>query len=248
MAGTAFYLMAFVDGRILWDPALPELERQDRRPIHDAMNRASRGLTAIDIAAAGLSDMASPAAISPANTSAGPISTAPSETARIEDMERLIAWLAEQSLPDDGRRRAVTATGAIDNMIFDAKSPRLLASSTGNCRRSATPSPTLPITASNGAGLRQANIVASEGSTARRRNPDRGRIRRGLLPADGACAPIPASGPFPIAFSFFRIVAIAQGVYKRSLDGNASIPSLPGIRRIRAHDGAFAWEGVETES
>ena len=28
--GTAFYLMAFVDGRVLWDPALPELKREDR--------------------------------------------------------------------------------------------------------------------------------------------------------------------------------------------------------------------------
>ena len=31
---------------------------------------------------------------------------------------------------------------------------------------------------------------------------------------------------FLIAFSFFRIIAIAQGVYKRSLDGNASNPEL----------------------
>ena len=29
---------------------------------------------------------------------------------------------------------------------------------------------------------------------------------------------------FLIAFSFFRYAAIAQGVYKRSLDGNASNP------------------------
>ena len=29
--GTAFYLMGFVDGRIFWNPALPELEREDRR-------------------------------------------------------------------------------------------------------------------------------------------------------------------------------------------------------------------------
>ena len=30
--------------------------------------------------------------------------------------------------------------------------------------------------------------------------------------------------PFLIAFSFFRIAAICQGVYKRALDGNASNP------------------------
>ena len=31
---------------------------------------------------------------------------------------------------------------------------------------------------------------------------------------------------FLIAFSFFRSIAIHQGVYKRSLDGNASNPEL----------------------
>ena len=53
---------------------------------------------------------------------------------------------------------------------------------------------------------------------------------------------------FLIAFSFFRIIAIAQGVYKRSLDGNASNPelarqlgeSVPMVAHI-------AWEGVEAD-
>ena len=30
--------------------------------------------------------------------------------------------------------------------------------------------------------------------------------------------------PFFLAFSFFRLAAICQGVYKRALDGNASNP------------------------
>ena len=38
--GTAFYVMAHVDGRIFWDPALPDLEREERAPIYDAMNAA----------------------------------------------------------------------------------------------------------------------------------------------------------------------------------------------------------------
>ena len=59
------------------------------------------------------------------------------------------------------------------------------------------------------------------------------------------------SKPFPnwtflVAFSFFRSIAIYQGVYKRSLDGNASNPEL--ARQVGesvpfvAH---IAWEGVE---
>ena len=54
---------------------------------------------------------------------------------------------------------------------------------------------------------------------------------------------------FLIAFSFFRSIAIHQGVYKRSLDGNASNPEL--ARQLGesvplvAH---IAWESVEAES
>ena len=58
--GTAFYLMTFVDGRVLWNPALPELERQDRRPIYDAMNEGLARLHTIDVAQAGLADYGKP--------------------------------------------------------------------------------------------------------------------------------------------------------------------------------------------
>ena len=52
VSGTAFYVMDFVDGRIFWDPALPELKREDRRPIYDAMNEGLASLHSIDIAKA----------------------------------------------------------------------------------------------------------------------------------------------------------------------------------------------------
>ena len=37
-------------------------------------------------------------------------------------------------------------------------------------------------------------------------------------------SPASTDWPFLLAFCFFRYAAIAQGVYKRSLDGNASNP------------------------
>ena len=54
------------------------------------------------------------------------------------------------------------------------------------------------------------------------RHPERSRICRALLRADGAHGG--SALEFPLAFSFFRIAAICQGVYKRALDGNASNP------------------------
>ena len=127
MIGTAFYLMTFVDGRVLWNPALPELKREDRRPIYDAMNEGLAKLHTIDVAAAGLSDYGKPGSYYARQYQRWTDQYRASETAKIEDMERLIAWLADKVPPDDGRVALVHGDWRIDNMIFDARSPRLLA-------------------------------------------------------------------------------------------------------------------------
>ena len=125
--GTAFYLMTLVDGRILWDPALPELARPDRRPIHDAMNEGLARLHSIDVAAAGLADYGKPGSYFARQYQRWTDQYRASETTRIEEMEHLIAWLADRIPADDGRVALVHGDWRIDNMIFDASSPRLLA-------------------------------------------------------------------------------------------------------------------------
>ena len=44
--GTAFYLMEYVEGRVLWDPRLPGMEPTARAAHHDEMNRVLRLCTA----------------------------------------------------------------------------------------------------------------------------------------------------------------------------------------------------------
>ena len=157
--GTTFYLMTFVDGRVLWNPALPELEREERGPIYAAMNDGLARLHSIDVAAAGLSDYGKPGSYFARQYQRWTDQYRASETARIEDMERLIAWLAENAPPDDGRVALVHGDWRIDNMIFDCERRRACSRcSTGNCRRSATRSPISPTSACNG-GCRPANIA-----------------------------------------------------------------------------------------
>ena len=45
--GTAFYVMEFVQGRVLWDGLLPELDREERSSIYDEMNRVIAALHAV---------------------------------------------------------------------------------------------------------------------------------------------------------------------------------------------------------
>ena len=221
--GTAFYLMAHVDGRILWDPALPELKRDERAPIYDAMNEALAKLHAIDVAAAGLSDFGKPGSYFARQLLRWSEQYRASETGRIDDMERLIAWLGQSVPADDGRVALVHGDWRIDNMIFDSRTPKLLAVLDWELSTLGHPFADLAY------------------QCMQWRLPNAGAFR-GLGGVDRAAAGIPSEAEyvagycrrtgldhipdwtFLIAFSFFRVAAIVQGVYKRSLDGNASNP------------------------
>ena len=242
--GAAFYLMTCVDGRVLWDPALPELKREDRRSIYDSMNEGLARLHSIDVAAAGLSDYGKPGGYFARQYQRWTDQYRASETARVEDMERLIAWLADKVPADDGRVSLVHGDWRIDNMIFDSNSPRLLAVLDWELSTLGHP-------------------LADLAYQCMQWRLPNGRYR-GLGGVDRTANGIPTEAEyvaayckrmgfeaipdwtFLVAFSFFRSIAIHQGVYKRSLDGNASNPEL--ARQVGesvpfvAH---IAWEGVE---
>jgi aminoglycoside phosphotransferase (APT) family kinase protein len=224
VVGTAFYLMTFVDGRVLWNPALPELERNDRRSIYDAMNEGLARLHSIDADAAGLSGYGRPGSYFARQYQRWTDQYRASETARIEDMERLIAWLADNVPADDGRVALVHGDWRIDNMIFDPLSPRLLAVLDWELSTLGHPFADLAyqcmqwrLPAGKYRGLggvdRAANGIPTEAEYV-------AAYCRGV-----GLESIP-DWTFLVAFSFFRSIAIHQGVYKRALDGNASNPEL----------------------
>jgi aminoglycoside phosphotransferase (APT) family kinase protein len=242
--GTAFYLMKFVDGRVLWNPAVPELEREERGLIYDAMNDGLARLHSIDIAATGLSDYGKPGSYFARQYQRWTDQYRASETARIEDMERLIAWLADNAPADDGRVALVHGDWRIDNMIFDLNSPRLLAVLDWELSTLGHPFADLAyqcmhwrLPAGKHRGLggvdRAANGIPTEAEYV------------GAYCKRMGLKAIP-DWTFLVAFSFFRSIAIHQGVYKRALDGNASNPELARqvgeFVPLMAH---IAWEGVE---
>ena len=220
--GTAFYLMDFVDGRIFWNPALPELACEDRRTIYDAMNEGLARLHAIDVAAAGLGDYGKPGGYFGRQLQRWTEQYRASETETIDDMDRLIVWLGQRVPPDDGRVALVHGDWRIDNMIFDPHAPRLLAVLDWELSTLGHPFADLayqcmhwrlPNAGSNGLGGvdRAAQGIPTEAEYVA------AYCQRAGLDSI-------SNWTFLIAFSFFRYAAIAQGVYKRSLDGNASNP------------------------
>ncbi len=222
--GRMFYVMAFVEGRIFWDPALPEIaDNAGRAAIYDAMNRTLADLHGVDVEAAGLGDFGRPGSYFERQLARWTSQYRATETAKIADMDRLIPWL-EQHLPDDdGRVALVHGDYRLDNIVFAPDRPEIVAvldwelSTLGHpyadlayqCMQWRLPH------ASDFRGLsgidRRALGIPTEAEYVAAYCR-----RRGI---DGI-----ANWTFFLAFSFFRLAAICQGVYRRALDGNASNP------------------------
>ncbi|HJT05589.1 MAG TPA: phosphotransferase [Stellaceae bacterium] len=124
--GTAFYIMDYVEGRIFWDPTLPELAPADRRPIYEAMNGVIAALHKVDYAAIGLGDFGRPGNYFKRQIDRWTKQYRASETEKIAAMDHLIEWLP-QHLPPDDETTIVHGDYRLDNMIFHPSEPRVLA-------------------------------------------------------------------------------------------------------------------------
>ena len=223
VAGTMFYVMEHVAGRVFWDPALPELAFDARGVVYDEMNRALAALHSADPDKVGLSDFGRPGSYFARQTDRWARQYRASETETIPQMDALIAWLEANMPEDDGRVSIVHGDYRIDNMIFAPDTPRILAlldwelSTLGHphadlayqCMQWRLPNE--GVFRGLGAIDRKAHGLPSEADYVAR-----------YCERTGTAA-IP-NWTFCLAFSFFRIAAILQGVYRRALDGNASNP------------------------
>ncbi|MGE4612409.1 MAG: phosphotransferase family protein [Paracoccaceae bacterium] len=221
--GAMFFVMKFVGGRILWDPALPKATVSERRQYFDVMNTALADLHDVDIAAVGLSDFGRPGNYFVRQTGRWIKQYRASEMGANADIERIMDWLNDHMVDDDGRISLVHGDYRIDNMIFDAERPEIraildwelstlghgLADLAYQCMYWRLPSaPGI----SGLAGLdRKALGIPSEEEFL-----ERYCERRSL--------PRIENWDFYIIFSAFRLISIVQGVLKRSEDGNASNP------------------------
>jgi aminoglycoside phosphotransferase (APT) family kinase protein len=124
--GTAFYIMDYVEGRIFWDPGLPDLEPRQRGAIFDAMNAVIAALHQLDYTALGLANFGKPGSYFARQIDRWTKQYRASETEKIEAMDRLIEWLPG-NLPPDDETAIVHGDYRLDNMIFHPTEPRILA-------------------------------------------------------------------------------------------------------------------------
>jgi aminoglycoside phosphotransferase (APT) family kinase protein len=221
--GSAFYVMALVEGRIFWNPSLPGIPTDERRAVYDAMNEALARLHGFDPAALGLADYGRSGDYFARQIRRWSEQYRLSETIAIPDMEALIAWLGGRTPPNDGRSALVHGDWRIDNLIFAPDSARLRAAIDWELSTLGHPFADLAYQCMqwrlpNESELRGLGGVDREtlGIPSERAYVEAYARRLGVDDV--------GDWTFLIAFSFFRVAAIVQGVYRRALDGNASNP------------------------
>jgi aminoglycoside phosphotransferase (APT) family kinase protein len=220
--GSMFYIMEFCDGRIFWDSSIPEVGKAERSAIYEEMNRVLAALHQVDIDKAGLSDFGKPGSYFERQYGRWSQQYRDSELRKIDAMEKLMVWLGDH-LPDDGGRVSlVHGDYRLDNMIFDASKPDVIALLDWELSTLGHPF------ADVGYQCMQLRMPAGIGSISGLRGKDLGEL--GIPTEDeyvaDYCERTGIDGidnfSFYVAFSFFRLAAIVQGVAKRAVDGNAS--------------------------
>ncbi len=243
--GTIFYVMECVDGEVHFDPRLPDKDNATRAAMFDDMNRALAALHDVDIGAVGLSDFGRPGSYFERQVSRWSKQYRASETGVIADMDALIAWLEANMPADDGITTLVHGDYRIDNMIYARAEPRVLAVLDWELSTLGHPYSDLayqcmqwrmPV-GEEGRGFGETNRSAL-GIPTEEEYVARYCERRGLtsIPIFDFC----------VAFSFFRMAAIVQGVKKRGLDGNASNPERAAL--MGTFVPMFARMGMEAAS
>ncbi len=219
--GSMFYLMSYEEGRIFWNPALPEVDTAARRDYYASIVATLAALHDVDIEAVGLADYGRPGNFFQRQIELWTKQYRAAETERIEPMEVLIEWLPANCPADTQHPALVHGDFRLDNLIFDKDAPRVRAvldwelSTLGNpladlayfCMCLRLPSVGLI------SGLRGQSHAAL-GIPEEAEIVDQYCALRGL--------PGIANWHFYLAFSFFRLAAIVQGVKARALQGNAS--------------------------
>jgi aminoglycoside phosphotransferase (APT) family kinase protein len=239
--GTAFFVMSHVEGRVFWEAEMPSSNPAERGAVYDAMNATLAGLHTFDPAAIGLADYGRGENYVARQIERWSKQYRASETEKIEDMERLMAWLPAH-LPPPQPPRIVHGDYRLDNMIIAPDSPNILAVLDWELSTLGDP------LADFSYHLMQWHMLPSEAGTGSLVGFD---LRALGIPSldDYVAAYVERTGldPRPYlavysAYNFFRIAAILQGIVGRVRDGTATSVVAAAKATLIRPLAAKAWE------
>jgi aminoglycoside phosphotransferase (APT) family kinase protein len=243
IVGTPFYIMEYCDGRVLWDPLLPEVPKEGRAAVHRATFETLARLHAVDYAAVGLGDFGRPGSYVARQISRWGKQYKASETETIAAMDRLLDWLPAH-LPTNDETVLVHGDYRLDNMIFHPTQPRVLGiidweiSTLGDPLAELSYLCMLWRTPKDWGGLHGHDLAALG-------LPGEEEMVACYCQLSGRPKPAPALWEFYMAFNLFRVSCIRQGVYARALDGTASNVRAAESGKLVRPAADLAWSLVE---
>lgn len=242
IAGTAFYVMSFADGRVFWEPDMPSSNPSERAAVYDSMNATIAKLHSFDPAAIGLSDFGRGENYVARQIERWSKQYRASETETIGDMNALIEWLP-QNVPPQQAVRVVHGDYRLDNTIISHGTPDIIAVLDWELSTLGDP------LADFSYHLMQWHMPHSESRAGTGSLVGRDLKALGLpsLP-DYVDLYVSRTGldprphlPAYLAYNFFRIAAILQGIIGRVRDGTATSDYAPGKADMIRPLAATAW-------
>ncbi len=241
--GQAFYIMEFLEGRVFRDVALPDLPAEERRAIYEAMNDALAKLHGVDFEAVGLSDYGRVGGYIARQVRRWAQQYEASKTEEIPEMDKLTVWLND-NMPDDSLTTIVHGDFRLENLIYHATEPRVLAVVDWELGTLGNP----------------LSDLAYNCLTYHYADPRWGDI----IDLDYEAVGIPSEEDyvaqyckrtgreiddytFYLVLSLFRFAAIIQGVYYRGVQGNAATPAALQRKGKCERLAKIAWGLVEKE-
>ena len=243
IVGTMFYVMDFLDGRILFDPRLPEVTSTgERAAMFDAMNEVIAALHTVDYKAVGLGDFGREGGYVARQIGRWSKQYKASETETIDAMERLMEWLPAH-LPAHDETTLVHGDYRLDNLIFHPTEPRVIGVLDWEIATLGNPLADFAyhvmawrVSPDEFRGLREVDIeslgIPNEAAYIAAYAQ---RTGREALP----------DWEFYMAYNLFRMAAILQGIMGRVRDGTAANPEAARMGALVRPLATLAWAQAE---
>ncbi len=225
--GRAFYIMEYMQGRVLWDQSLPGMTPAQRTAIYKEMNRVIAALHTVDFVSKGLADYGKPGNYFERQIDRWSKQYLASITNPIAEMDKLMSWLPAhipESALDNSKVSIVHGDFRMDNLMFHPTTARVIAVLDWELSTLGHPfadfsyhcmSWHIPPGAFRGiAGLDWATLGI----------PQEDEYIAQYCDSTKFCTPaeLKADWNFYMAYNLFRIAAILQGIAKRVETGTAS--------------------------
>lgn len=240
--GTQFYLMEYVGGRIFWEPHAPGLTAGERRSLYSSLNETIATLHMIDYASLGLENFGKPQGYVTRQVKRWSEQYRASQTQSIEEMEQLMEWLPAV-VPEQSQAALIHGDFRLDNCIIHPAEPRVVAVLDWELSTIGDPIADfayqlmqwhMPADAQGGGvGSLAGHSEDAPGLPSFEEYVAEYCERRGLTG-------LPDLNIY-LAYNFFRLAAIFQGIAGRVRDGTASNPNAQLMGRQVRPMASMAW-------